>query len=307
MRGKSGDIGLLPVLLTLIVILLLAIAAVALLLWPLLTARLAPLPNQTVAANASPAVPPDAALYYRLKNLSCQTLSRDFLIVTEDRANGTVIGLHPAIPQEAALAQSFASAYDYAQTTRTYVKGEEMKKVISSGNDSLTLIWKEGRLYQCDGNCTMRLLGDQGWQAYLDSLSSMRSGCAYFGRTALPSSVNASRLLQIRFAQRSNISGFICDDFLLTPDRQYAASLLQNQSLSSDQQALLWGLAHSAGPVEECLDEGTGIVVFRDFTLDLSKVYMFSYDPGGGMFVDQQTRMTYFTGNVPESFLSLPG
>ncbi len=309
MRGKKEGGGLLlPILMTVIVVLVVAIGAVALLLWPLLSASLVPAPPAPPpAVNATPPLPPDAALYYRLKNLSCSTLSSDFLIVTDDNATGHVVGLQPAIPQEAQIAQSFASAYGSAQTTRTYSKGTEMKKVISSGNSSLTLIWKDGRLYQCDGNCSMHLLGDQGWQAYLDSLGAMRSGCAYFGRAALPSQINSSRLLSISMARKENLSGFICDDFLLSPDRAYASSLLQNQSLTADQQALLWGLAHSAGPVEECLDEGTGIVVYRDITLDLSNVSRFSYAQGGGMFVDQQTRMTYFTNDVPESFLALPG
>ncbi len=308
MDERRGEIGLLPILLTLLVVILIAIAVVAFLVWPFIAPKvLPPLNPPQPAANATPALPPDAALYYRLKNLSCSTLSADFLIETRDVTNGAVIGLEPAIPQETAVAQSFAGVYDSDQTTRTYVKGEEMKKVITSGDNSLTLIWKDGRLYQCDGNCTMRLLGDAGWQSYLDSLGAMKADCAYFGKTVPPPSANLSRLLSFRLGGRKNMSGFICDDFLITPDKAYASSLLQSQSLSSDQQALLWGLSHSAGPVEECLDEGTGIVVYRELILDLSGVYKFSYSPGGGMFVDQQTRTTFYSSYVPESFLALPG
>ncbi len=306
MEARRGDIGLLPVLFTIIAILLIAIAVVVFLLWPLLAPKVAPLPPPPPQKNVSPSLPPDAALYYRLKNLSCASLSKDFLLETQDVTGGSVIGLEPAIPQETAVAQSFAGAYDSNQTTRTYVKDSQMKKVITSGNASLTLIWKDGRLYQCDGNCTMRLLGDAGWQSYLDSLSSMRNSCAYFGRTALPPSADMGRLLSFRLSGRKNLSGFICDDFLITPDKAYASSLLQNQSLSADQQALLWGLSHSSGPIEECLDEGTGIIVYRSLLLDLSGVYKFSYQPGGGMFVAQQTLTTYYSSYVPDSFLSLP-
>ncbi len=313
MRKKSEDgIGALPIALTLITITAIILGLIALAVWSLVLPKLAPYAselNQTPPANATAnatALSADAAFYYRLKNLSCATLSKDFLIVTEDNATSAVVGLVPAIPQEAEVAQSFASSYASDQATRTYSKGDETKKVIASAGNNLTLIWKDGRLYQCAENCTMRLLGQEGWQAYLDSLKNMRTGCAYFGRTPFPPSVNMSRLLSFTWTGKQNLSGFTCQDFLITGDRTYASSLLSDPGLDADQHALAWALAHQAGPMEECLDDGTGIVVFRSLTLDLSGVYKFSYSPGGGMFVNQQTRLTYYSGNVPESFLALP-
>src|SRR4029453_15708654 len=101
---------------------------------------------------------------------------------------------------------------DYNQTTRTYVRGDQMKKVFLSGNLTHTMIWKEGRLYQCDSTCTMRLLGDEGWQSYLDMISEMKSGCAYFGRTKLPESVNMTKLLTIKKTGRKSINGFQCEE-----------------------------------------------------------------------------------------------
>ena len=307
---RRRENGLLPAILTLLMIVILALAAVALFVWSLVLPKVAPYVNSTVQQNQTIPAPkpnPDADLYFRLKNLSCRTLSGDFLIVTDDNVTGAVVGLLPKVPQEAQVAQSFAHSYDTNQTTRTYSKGQEMKKAIYKDGNNLTLIWKDGRLYQCGPNCTMMLLGDAGWQSYLDSLQSMRSGCAYFGRTAPPPPANMSRLLSISRKGRLNISGFTCEDFMISSDRAYAKTLLSDPSLSQDQQALLWGLAHMSGPAEECLDDGTGVIVYRNLALDLSGVYRFSYSPGGGMFVDQQTRMTYYSSDVPESFLSLPG
>jgi hypothetical protein len=307
-RGQSD--GILPAIFTLLVIVILSLAAIALFVWSLVLPKVESYVNRTVTpsptVNAT-TLSPDTEFYYRLKNISCATLSKDFLIVTDDNASGSVVGLLPKVPQETAVAISFADSYDTNQTTRTYSKGEEMKKVISKDGKNVTLIWKDGRFYQCDGNCTMLLLGDAGWQAYIDSLRSMRSSCAYFGRTPLPPSVNQSRLLSIVHRGRFNVSGFTCEDFLISGNRQYASSLLPDLDLSDDQQALLWGLAHQAAPTEECLDDGVGIVVYRSVTLDLSGAYRFDYSSGGGMFVNQQTRLTYYSSDVPESFLALPG
>ncbi|MFN7991454.1 MAG: hypothetical protein U0R44_04830 [Candidatus Micrarchaeia archaeon] len=287
------------------------IAMAAVLLIVLLPAVLPYLAGISKAPAPEPAVrqgpSADEALYYSLKNRSCQTLSHDFLIVTEDRAVGSIVGLVPSVPEEIPLAESIAASNDLNQTVRTYVRGQEMKKVVSDKVRNATLIWKDGRLYQCGDRCSMRLLGDAGWQSYLDSLEKMRTGCAYFGRTPMPPQVNMSRLLRITRTGRQEIGGFRCEGFLLAADRSYAEWILANQSLDQDQQAVVWGLARQAAPFFECLDDGNGIIVSRNITLDLSRVYRFGYSPGGGMFVSQQTSLTYFGDSVPESFMGIPG
>jgi hypothetical protein len=274
--------------------------------YPALQERFGPPPPPSQANETPPQPAGDLGHYLRLKNVSCQTLSHDFLIVTDDVSEGTVSGLVAAMPEEEDAAASIASSYDFNQTTRTYVKGQEMKKVLVQGSLEHTTIWKDGRIYQCNPECTMHLLGDEGWQEYLDTLSSMRSDCAYLGRTSLPGSVNISRLVSVQNTGRREIGGFRCEDFLITPDKGYAASLLNGTSLDDDQRSLLGVLVHLDGPLEECLDDGIGVIVYRNLTLDLSNSYRFDYSPGGGMFVNQQTSLTYFSDEVPESFLFLP-
>jgi hypothetical protein len=263
--------------------------------------------NATSSNATSAQLDPDAEKYYRLKNISCATLSKNFLIEATDVSKGEISGLMNTSPAEGLAAQSIASQDDYEQDVRTYVRGDWMKKVIETGGMQHTTIWKEGRIYQCNPNCTMHLLGDAGWQAYLDSLEKMRTDCAYFGRTKMPSSVDMSRLLRFSSAGRREINGFRCEDFLIFGNKTYAKSMLaSNVSFSEDQRALLWAIAHLSGPVEECLDDGVGITVRRSISLDLTKSYMFDYAPGGYMRIGQGTNLTYFTDNVPESFLGLP-
>ncbi|MCI0503962.1 hypothetical protein L0Y65_04590 [Candidatus Micrarchaeota archaeon] len=259
-----------------------------------------PAENQTPAQ----AMPPEAQLYYSLKNLSCRTLSGDFLIEAEDVSAGSMEGLSGT---EETAAGMFLGEYSHNQTTRTYVRGDWMKKVLVTSAGSHTTIWKEGRIYQCNPDCTMRLLGDEGWQAYLDGLARMRSSCAHFGRTELPASVNMSRLLRFERAGRTEMNGFRCERFLISGNQAYAQSLLNSSILlDSDQRALLWSLSHLAQPIEECLDDGTGVLVYRNLTLDLTKSYRFDYAPGGYMHVNQRTDITYYSDSVPESFLALP-
>jgi hypothetical protein len=136
----------------------------------------------------------------------------------------------------------------------------------------------------------------------------MRTRCAHFGKTKLPASVDISRLMKVERTGTKTINGFRCEAFLIRGNSTYAESLLpSNMSLDEDQRAILWLLSHLAGPVEECLDDGTGILVYRNITLDLTGSYRFDYAPGGYMHVNQQTMLTYYTDNVPESFLALPG
>jgi hypothetical protein len=228
---------------------------------------------------------PDALHYYSLKNLSCKTLGVNFMIEAKDITAGSMQGISGA---EETLAISILKEYE-----------------IPAGNH--TTIWKDGRIYQCNPNCTMNLLGDAGWQAFLDSLAEIRSGCAHFGRTELPLSINQSRLLTIEDGGRTEKNGFRCELFLIRGNAAYAKSLM-NSSIPMDenQRALLWLLSHQAAPIQECLDDGTGVLVFRNVTLDLTPSYNFDYAPGGYMHVSQQTDVTYYTAYVPETFLALP-
>ena len=258
----------------------------------------------------TPAMPADMRQYYSLKNRSCDTLSKNLLIEATDISQGTVTGLLAMNPDEEAAALSIASGYDSVQTTKTYVRGDWMKKVIISPSGNHTTIWKEGRIYRCDPGCTMDLLGDAGWQAYLDTLDEMKSSCMYFGKTQLPASVDMTRLLDIQSAGLTEMNDFRCERFLVFGNKTYADSILASSAsaaLNDDQTALLWAVSHLEGPIEECLDDGTGVLVFRSLTLDLTPSYRFEYSPGGGMSVSQQTNVTYYSTTVPESFFGLPG
>lgn len=263
---------------------------------------------QNVTQNASQ--PPQQPLshgalhYFALKNLSCQTLGKDFMIEAKDVSAGSVQGLSG---DEEKIARHMIGELSLDQTTRTYVRNDMMKKVLITPAGNHTTIWKDGRIYQCNPNCTMRLLGYEGWQAYLDGLERMRTGCAYFGRTQLPASINMSRLLQIDSVGRTEKNGFRCELFQISGNKAYAESLLDSKTaLNEDQRAILWLLSHQAAPIQECLDDGTGVLVYRNLTLDLTKSYRFDYAPGGFMHVDQQTDVTYYASYVPESFLALP-
>jgi len=264
------------------------------------------IPEPPAAQNQTggPALPKDMEFYYSLKNKSCQTLSENFLISTHDESAWSASGLSA---DEAAAAALMMKDFAFTQDTRTYVRGDAMKKVLVTPEGNHTTIWKDGRIYQCNPNCTMRLLGDAGWQAFLDGLAKMRSGCAHFGRTALPAPVNLTRLLSIQNTGRVERNDSRCENFLIFGNKAYAQSLLNSSMfMDDDQRALLWSLAHQAGPFEECLDDGSGIIVSRSVALDLTGVYRFDFAAGGFMRVDQRTTLTYFTDYVPETFLALP-
>jgi len=308
-EDRSGFLDVLPILLLMALVVFIPAAlffgpAILEKLSALEIPEIRPPPPIANGTGAPPAADPDAELYFRLKNKSCSTLGEDFLIVTNDMSEGSFAGLSAA---EGYVASRMLKPYDYNQTTKTYVRGASMKKVIITGSGNHTTIWKEGRIYQCNPNCTMHLLGDSGWQAYLDGLEKMRSGCAFFGRTPMPDHIDAARLLSIRRTGRVDGEGSRCEGFAISGNVTYARSLLDSgASMDEDQQALLWMLAHLASPVEECLDDGTGIVVSRKVVLDLAPVYRFDFAPGGFMRVSQTTGLEYFTDEVPESFLALP-
>lgn len=294
----------------LLIFLLLAVVAVLLLAY-LRGADLIEMVRGLLTRIANPPAPqlsPDSERYFELKNLSCRTLSGDFLIVLEDSTTTDLQGLRNSTPDESVAAEAILSKYPFKQIMKIYSKGDRMKRVVADANGERTTIWKEGRIYECAGNCNMRLMDGLESDAYYGMLADMRSSCAYFGNTNMPAQVDIDSLLLIERRGPLEISGFRCQDFLIHGNATYAQSLLSssNLALSEDQKAVLWLLSHLSGPAEECLDEGTGIVVLRTLSLDLTRSYLFSYDPGGHMHVDQKTELLYFTDNVPESFLGLP-
>ncbi len=253
-------------------------------------------------APEEPDLPADMQRYYELKNVSCNTLSNNFLISTHDVANGSLSGII-ATQAEIEVASSIVRGFDYDQDTKTYVLGDQMKKVIKSGDTETTTIWKGGRIYECGDNCTMRLMEGNLSDEYYDSLNAMRSNCNHFGKTKLPGSVNLTKLLNIEKTGVSTINGYRCDNFRISGNSTYISTL----NLTGDAKDLAWMLDHLDGPLEECLDESTGIIVRRNLTLDLTDSYNFRFEDEGYIKVNQVTELTYFTDNVPESFLALPG
>lgn len=265
----------------------------------------------TIAAGPGPQAPPEEAVqmppamarYFELKNRSCATLSRDFLIVTEDSASADVQGL--AIPGEQAAVDMVLEDYLFNETTKTYLSGERMKTVTITSGGNRTAIWKDGRIYECAPKCTMRLLSPGEYSEYRAALEGMRSSCAYFGNTEPPAGTNISRLLSITSEGTREINGRRCENFLIGGNATYA-QLLYADATNADQRSLLWALSRLAGPVRECLDENTGIVVRREVTLDLTGSYIFDFVPGGHMHVTQTTVLVDFYDRAPDSFFALP-
>lgn len=251
-------------------------------------------------------LPPDMEAYFALKNRSCETLSGDFLIMTEEYSTAWASGIVPDTPEVRGAAGLVMQDYDYNATTKTYVRNSMLKVVSITPGGNLTTIWKDGRIYECRENCTMRLLSQGEADALRSRLERMRTSCAYFGKTRLPDSVSTARLLEITKAGVSESGGQRCVDFTIHGNASYASSLLSSPGLDEDQRALLWAVAHFDGPVRECLDERSGITVLRNLSLDLTGAYIFDYSPGGYMKATQWTRLLYFTDSVPESFFSLP-
>lgn len=248
----------------------------------------------------------DAARYFELRNVSCGSLSKDFLIVTEDVADASMEGLLEGVPGELSAAERILAGYSFNQTTKTYVRGDQMKRVIIADGIENTTVWKEGRIYECMEGCTMHLMDSSEADEYYDALNKMKTSCAYFGKTPLPGSVNLSSLVDITRTGLLEIDSYRCDNFLITGNKSYAESILGTEELDEEQRALLWALAHLEGPLQECLDESTGIIVLRNLTLDLTDAYRFDYSPGGYVHVSQETTLLYFTDDVPASFLGLP-
>ena len=252
-----------------------------------------------------PRLSPDAQRYFELKNRSCDTLKGPFLIMVHDLSEGSINGLLNSTPGESILAEGILSDFHFNQTTKTYVKGDKMKRVAITEEGEVTTIWKDGRVYECKSNCTMRLMGSEESAAYYDSLYLMKTSCAYFGKTEMPSSVDMSKLLIIQRTGAIEKGGYSCDNFRISGNKTYLTSLPPSQ-FDEDQRALLWLLSNSVEPIEECLDESTGIVVSRNVKIDLTDSYRLNYSPGGYMHVIQQTELLYFTNNVPDSFFALP-
>ncbi|MBN1169706.1 hypothetical protein JXA56_01655 [Candidatus Micrarchaeota archaeon] len=232
----------------------------------------------------------DTARYFYLKNQSCTTLSGDFYIITTDITTSEIHGLMPSSGAEEYAALAIAESFNYRQTTRTYVRGDSMKLV--EGNK--TTIWKNNRIYECNSGCTMRIMTDEDSESYSKKIHDIRENCRYFGRTELPYDI--SEILSFEKTGTKTINGNKCDNFLITPK-----NLPENSSID-----IIWALKHIDGSMEECLDESTGIVVYRNLTLDLTGEYLLEFEDGGYFKVNQITVLDSFSSKVPESFLLLP-
>jgi hypothetical protein len=305
--------GFVTAILAVLLIVLVVVAAailIALITGPYLTVSRVnvSVPNASHITNVSaPTMPPDMVRYYELKNISCKTLSKDFLIVARDSSEGDVSGLIEHAQGEQDLAKEFAGAFDSNQTIRTYVRGNSLKRVVINSSGETTTIWKDGHIYECGNNCTMRLLNASDEKEFEAILGQMRNGCADFGRVAMPKSIDMGRLLAIHKGAATQFGPFRCEDFKIYGNATYANEFLNSSAaLNEDQKALLWGISHLSGPVEECLDEALGVVVHRNLTLNLTKSYRFDYSPGGYMNVNQETSLVYYQDTVPDSFMGLP-
>ncbi|MBD3210616.1 hypothetical protein GF318_04520 [Candidatus Micrarchaeota archaeon] len=251
-------------------------------------------------------LPGDMARYFSLKNQSCDTLSGNFLIVTRDLSQGSVQGLLETVQGEREVAEDVIGGYTFNQTTRTYVRGDMMKIAVEEGGMETSVMWKNGRIYNCTPDCTMRAMDQNDSDKYYERLDRIKNNCAYFGKTRLPEEAGIEKLLDIGYTGRVDTASFRCDNFLISANKTYAREILNSSSnLTSRQEALLWGLVHLDGPVTECLDESTGIIAYRNLTLDLTEAYLFSYGPGGYMKIFQETELEYFTEDVPETYFGL--
>ncbi len=256
--------------------------------------------------ESGPQLAPDAVRYFQLKNKSCQILAGSFLIVMDEVAEPELGGLVENIPEERIVANKILSLYAHNQTTKLYVRQDQMKLVRIAGGEEQTTLWKNGRIYECENGCTMRIMSENESAAYYDMLNGLRENCIYFAQTRLPAEADAEQLLFIENLGLVDKGIARCEQFRISANTSYAISLLESENLTQDQYALLWGLAHLNGPIYECLDESAGILVSNNLSIDLTDYYDFDYLPGGYMRVSQQSVLTYFTDNVPESFLSLP-
>jgi hypothetical protein len=291
----------------LLAIVLIVIAAVIILINPQVMQALHPAQENQSAIPAPNLPSGDASAYLALKNLSCQTLSKDFEIVVRIEATPAISGFLPGNDQESIVMEGLLRSLSFNSTNRTYVKGDKMKQVAIGETVDITTIWKGGRIYECRAGCTMHLMSDKEASDYYDMLYRMRSDCAYLGRTPLPLSINVSRLVSIKDAGSKAIGSFTCRDFMISGDQVYARALLRNSTgLDDKQKDLLWNFAHLSGPLEECLDEGTGLIVLREMTLDLTRVYDLRFSETGFMTLHQKTELLYNSDNVPDSFLGLP-
>lgn len=265
-------------------------------------ATLLPSPAATVQPSE---MPPDMVRYFELKNRSCSTLAGPVLIVTQDSAAADIAGLGSG-PGEQVAMDLVLKDYIFNQTTKTYISGDKMKLVNITPDGNTTVIWKDGRVYECSPNCTMHLLTPKEDEEYRANLEAIRTSCAYFGNTKLPEGADATQLLFITREGTKELYGHRCDSFLISGNSSYAQSLLGSEGLTERQKELLWAVGHFAGPMHECLDENSGIVVSRETSFDLTKAYRLDFLPGGHMYILQTTKLAYFDNRVPDSFFGLP-
>ncbi len=294
-------------LIVLIVAVLVVLAAVIVYLNPQIMQALH-LGQTSQNASASSSLPSgDAAEYLALKNLSCQTLSKDFEITVHTEATPAISGFIPNNGQETIVMDGILRMLSFNSTNRTYSKGDEMKQVELGGAANTTTVWKNGRVYYCRDGCTSHTITPKESGDYYDMLYRMRSECAYLGKTPLPPSINVSRLLNIKDSGEKTIGFFTCRDFMITGDQAYAHALLRNSTgLDDKQKDLLWNIAHLSGPIEECLDTATGLIILRDMELDMTHVYDMGFAGNGSLMLYQKTELLDFNNNVPESFFALP-
>ena len=299
----------LEILLILLLILLAAVIPVAMILEPDIPLGIRAYLEEIRWGEEQPPVQQfegDAQRYFELKNTSCGVFSKDFRIITKDITEGRMEGLVETVPDELFFAERILGDYNLNQTTKTYVRGDQMKRVVIADGIENTIIWKGGRMYECRENCTMRLMNGTESEEYYANLSKMKTNCAYFGKTPLPDSVDLNSLLDITRTGTLEIGSYRCDNFLISGNKTYAESILETEGLDEEQRALVWALVHLERPVQECLDEGVGIIIYRNLTLDLTDAYRFDYSPGGYMHISQETTLLYFSDNVPASLLELP-
>lgn len=262
--------------------------------------------DTTVGPVQTQSLSQDAAKYFGLKNKSCEFLSGNILFVTKTNSVSEIHAIKTT--EEQYLADYITCPYNSDITDKLYIYNNQTKYVSIDNGTETTIIWKMGRLYACaaNSNCTMHLMDDIESKKYADELFLLRTGCAYFGNTNLPKSIDTNKLFQISSTGSSNFGDYTCDNFLISANRTYASQILAEQNLTEDQTALVWAAAHFNEPVQECLDQATGIIVFRNMAFDLTHSYLFDYELGGYMHLTQQTKLVYLQKDIPEEFLRLP-
>ncbi len=257
--------------------------------------------NKTEEKSGGPSS--DLDKYYDLKNLSCQTLSGNFLTVVRDTSTVNITGLDPKVPEDVFAASLIADKLEYNMTEKTYVREDWVKLVDidSEGHENLT-IWKAGRIYRCDNGCTMNLIENE---PEYGRFSGSGEDCRYFGKTPLPKGVDRDDLFDINYRGKRTTPSSICENFEINVNQSYAEGILE-KNLTERQESFFWALTKVDSPVIECLDEGTGITAHRSLVFDLTDSYLLDFDENGGILIYQKTELMHYQDEVPKSFFNLP-